>query len=133
MDTKAKCPFCAENRQNGQMEVLAEAKHGLLIAAKDPEGVVTHGRYLIVPKGHIASILDLPPDWQESFAALLRYVPGFEAEDWNISINKGRKAGQRVMGHLHWWIINRENEEGLPSFETGLAGVVKKLNEGLVP
>jgi diadenosine tetraphosphate (Ap4A) HIT family hydrolase len=50
-----------------------------------------------------------------------------EAGDCNISLNLGKKAGQRLE-HLHFWVIVRRGEEGLPSENLGLSALIKLVN-----
>jgi len=117
------CPFCPEN---GKVEVVAEVEAAYLCEVKNgplPEC------YFIIPKQHMESIELLPDDWQRQMNRLLRQIPWwFAGADFNISINVGRKAGQRVK-HLHFWVIPREDESpASPAYELGPATAIAKLH-----
>lgn len=74
-------------------------------------GPLSEGHTLIIPKGHYATIDQVPA---EDVAAMGRIVPGLSkaimqatgAESWNLLQNNGRAAGQAV-GHVHLHIIPR--------------------------
>lgn len=111
------CVFCPGN---GQVRILWETEGAYLIAVIGLDGVEMEGRYLIIPRTHIESVLHLPENWQGDVAKLIRKVPEFVAGlPYNISYNEGRDAGQRIP-HTHAWLIFRRGEEGKPSFQLGL-------------
>lgn len=117
------CPFCTEN---GQVDIIAETAQLYLVKAHG-----TEDDYLVIPKKHLTHYLDLPDNWWREFKLLLldEAIPWFGRDVANnLSINQGRKAGQRVP-HIHWWIIFREDgpEDGL-----GLSALVAQANEALV-
>ena len=98
------CPFCTldENR------VVLVADHAYAVRDGYP---VAEGHTLVVPKRHVASLFDLPPDQR---AALWRLVGKVRAllverhdpDGFNVGLNDGIAAGQTVM-HAHIHVIPR--------------------------
>lgn len=126
----AECPFCTSN---GRVKVLAENREAYLTQVLTSGGEPVPDRYFIIPKQHIESILSLPADWHLYFACLLGKVPGVsEGTSYNLSWNLGAAAGQRVK-HVHCWVILRANEDSLPSYETGMSGLIDKVNSSEAP
>ena len=120
------CPFCLEN---GKVKVIREVDEAYLAQTLSPSGEVMPGRYFIIPKAHITSIIDLPLNFLQPFLFLLTcLVELSEGAHYNISINSGRKAGQRLE-HFHIWVIIREGEEGKPSQDLGMAALINDLNK----
>lgn len=118
--TVQECPFCIKN---GKVNILSETEDAyVVVALKHP------GCYLVVPKQHIESILDLPVNWQSSVADLLRSLPEIQAgEHFNLSYNQGYIAGQRV-SHVHAWVIIRSSNEAEESRGIGLASLISNVN-----
>ena len=118
-DTPPDCPFC---RANGLLHdnPLAETPGGFLLEAKGAPG-----NYLIIPSHHVEALIDLPDDWWKEFKALLAKVP-ITLEDYNLSLNMGKAAGQTVK-HLHFWIIPRP--EGEPASGKGLKVLITEVNQ----
>jgi histidine triad (HIT) family protein len=121
------CPFCFEN---GKIEVIAEAPDGYLVAALDSAGSPMPGCYLLIPKIHTESVIDLPICWQGSVYILLRAIPEVAEgrTDWNLNYNSGKWAGQRVP-HTHGWVVFRSEEESESTRELGLATIVRRSRE----
>ncbi len=122
-----KCPFCVEN---GKVQILHENETAYIVAALGNDRQPMPNHYLIIPKVHAESILDLPAIWQASLNELLRYLIVTRAKpgvSFNLSYNQGREAGQRV-SHVHAWIIFRGDESGTPSHELGLATLLERMN-----
>jgi diadenosine tetraphosphate (Ap4A) HIT family hydrolase len=118
------CPFCPKN---GKVRIMAENAEAYLIAVLE-KGEVLAGCYFIIPKRHVRFIPDLPDNWHVYFTDLLLQIPGMHRDvHYNISLNCGKRAGQMVQ-HLHWWIVQREGEEGMPSYELGLAKLIRSIN-----
>ncbi|MCB9802947.1 HIT domain-containing protein [Candidatus Nomurabacteria bacterium] len=117
------CPFCIKN---GKVTILNETEDAYLVVAINSDGIPMQGRYLIIPKQHIESILDLPVNWQNSVAELLRLIPEVqEGAHFNLSYNQGSVAGQRVP-HVHGWVIIRHIDEAEGSRGIGLASLINK-------
>jgi len=114
----ADCPFC----QRGdllQATVVADGN-----AAYLARPVSNPGNYLIIPKAHVESPLELPADWWQAMQEQLRNIPELSG-DYNISLNVGPAAGQTVK-HLHFWVIPRAAD--LPSSGKGLARLINDAN-----
>lgn len=95
------CPFCTLRPE----QVVASTPDALLIRA-----LGDYDDYLVIPRNHEDWIQDLPATFMADLAILLESIPWWNADaDFNISLNYGRPAGQRIM-HLHWWIIKRSGE-----------------------
>jgi diadenosine tetraphosphate (Ap4A) HIT family hydrolase len=119
MQTVPNCPFCLENKLlNGA--IIAKTDNGFLVEALGHEGC-----YLIIPAVHTEQITDLPDTWWQDFKELSPHVPGL-SENYNISLNIGRVAGQTVK-HLHFWIVPRYPDK--PSSNTGLAGLIRIVDD----
>lgn len=75
------------------------------------------GHVLIIPKGHAATVAELP---EEDAAAVARLLPklcravrdAVAAEGYHVIINNGRAAGQTV-DHVHWHIIPRHSGDDI--------------------
>ena len=78
---------------------------------------VAAGHLLLVPKGHYASVLDVP---EEMGLAVLRaisrmgnaVIETMNADGFNLLQNTHEAAGQTVF-HAHWHIIPRFHGDGL--------------------
>jgi diadenosine tetraphosphate (Ap4A) HIT family hydrolase len=98
------CPFC--DPEPGRIIERAP----LALALRDGFPVST-GHSLVVPRRHIASLIDLEPDEARALWALLKDVRSLldsehRPDGYNIGINDGTAAGQTVM-HLHVHLIPR--------------------------
>ncbi len=62
------------------------------------------GNYLLIPLEHVESLSELSDDWWRDVKQLLGQLPTFN--DYNLSVNVGELAGQRVK-HIHFWLIPR--------------------------
>lgn len=92
------CPLCPQNNLLTET-ILAETSGAYLIRAKSSKS-----NFLIVPKTHVESPIDLPENWWGDFSALLKQVP--KLGQYNLSLNMGKSAGQTV-AHIHFWVIPR--------------------------
>ncbi len=80
-------------------------------------GPIARGHTLVIPKGHWATLDELPA---ETGAAIGRVLPSLSravtkaigAEAWNVLQNNGRAAHQAV-GHVHFHIIPKVEGGGL--------------------
>lgn len=129
-----KCPFCLEN---GKVEILAETEDGYLTYVLDGRGERMELRFFIIPKEPIEDFYELPDAWMETMKYLFRElykllewadVSTDDLEHWNLNLNNGKRAGQRVK-HLHFWIIFRVEPTSSAASEVGLAGLIEKVNQ----
>ena len=113
------CPLCPDN---GLLEapITAQTDGAYLIPARGSDT-----NYLIIPKEHIEDPVKLTDNWWQDVKPLLDKVPG-KGEHYNISLNVGYVAGQRVP-HLHFWIVPRRS--GMPSSDKGLALLIAEKDQ----
>lgn len=113
------CPFCLAN---GRAEATAISSCGRYYLSKD---IGNNEHYLVIPVAHKQDILELDDDWFGALKELVPRIPWYTSgvDGMNISINQGRRAGQRVQ-HLHWWVMYRDGSGG----ELGLAGLIKEYD-----
>ncbi len=115
------CPFCLSS---GKVRILWENEVAYIVAARDSDGILMPGRYLIIPKNHIEKAEDLPNLWHVYMMDLVRKTPEHQdGVDHNINRNQGKAAGQRIK-HVHEWLIFREGEEGTQAEDIGLAAMI---------
>lgn len=130
------CPFCVEN---GFVTIIAETEAAYLIqVVKDMDGIMAEqmGRYFIIPKRHMESIMERPDDWTahenlllwrafneaENDDQLIHVMNGRDLmEAVNTSWNNGKWAGQRVK-HIHLWVIFRYDR-----LEIGMDGMISEI------
>lgn len=99
------CPFCIlESR------IIDETLRMVLIESKFE--VAEKGHYLVIPKRHVTSCLDLnEPEWGESKYLINKAKNIMKVcnlyHDFNVGWNDGKYAGQTVM-HAHIHIIGRK-------------------------
>jgi len=128
-------PFCLEN---GKVVVLDENEMAYLVQVV-AQGKTLIGRYFIIPKEHIESVLERPDTWTRYENELLLVALGLARNDqelmskldgtdphdaMNLNWNNGvPKAGGRVR-HSHLWVIFRY--DGL---DVGLDGAIERVLE----
>jgi len=99
------CPFC--NRIESSEPVAA---NGFAIAF--PDGFpVSDGHTLVVPRRHISSLWDLPPNelndvWVLADEVRAQLASSHSPDGFNVGVNDGGPAGQTV-DHAHVHIIPR--------------------------
>ena len=98
------CPFCNPDPER----VWLENEVGVVLWDAFP---VSKGHTLVVPKQHVASLYDLPPEQQLSLWELVRDArqrlqDEFSPDGFNIGLNDGAAAGQTIM-HVHIHVIPR--------------------------
>jgi diadenosine tetraphosphate (Ap4A) HIT family hydrolase len=98
------CPFC----EPAPERIVASAPLALALRDAYP---ISPGHALIVPRRHIASLVDLQPDEARSLWALLKDVRALldsehRPDGYNVGVNDGAAAGQTVM-HLHVHLVPR--------------------------
>lgn len=118
--SKPDCPFCLENNLL-KGRILAETDGGYLLP---PKGNEEGQGYLLIPKQHAESLLDLADDWWSHVKQLVPSIPDFP-EQFNVNVNVGPDAGQSVK-HLHFWIVPRIS--GLPSSGKGLLSLMSQVD-----
>jgi diadenosine tetraphosphate (Ap4A) HIT family hydrolase len=112
------CIFCRANSQL-ENEVLTSSAEAYVIApTTSPEN------YLIIPKTHYTSLEQLPDNWWHEMKTCLASLKNLG--DYNLSINLGEQAGQRLK-HLHFWVVRRD--AGKPSSTKGLAALIAQIDE----
>ena len=100
------CPFC--DLPNERVFLETETTRVFLDAFP-----ITEGHTLVIPRRHVASIFELPPEelaalWSQ--VAFVRKVIAkkYCAHAFNIGVNDGSAAGQTVL-HAHIHVIPRRN------------------------
>lgn len=91
------CPFCARIAAD---DAEAASQHAVAFPDAYP---VAPGHTLVVPRRHIESIFDLPPDEYADLWGLVHKVrSALDADSANIGVNDGAAAGQTIYhGHVH--------------------------------
>ena len=113
------CPFCLSN---GLLEtpLLAETAQAYLTTVQ-----TSSSRYLIIPKIHSTKPGELPDEWWAEVKSLAEKIKP-QLSDYNVSINIGQTAGQRIE-HLHFWVIPRQPKR--PSSGLGMAALIDRVDE----
>jgi histidine triad (HIT) family protein len=114
------CPFCLQNNILTPDQILAQSDNAFTITPRGAEG-----NYLIIPKAHAESPLELADNWWQDVKQLLLQVPDLHVP-YNLSFNIGKVAGQSV-SHLHLWVIPRS--EGQPASGKGFARLIAEVNQ----
>ncbi len=115
------CPFCQpQNSQN----ILLETQDCRAILDSFP---VAPGHALIIPRRHLASYFDLPPEEQQLLWAMVneckKYLQEhYHPDGFNIGINIGDAAGQTIP-HVHIHLIPRYTGD-TPKPKGGVRGVI---------
>lgn len=131
------CPFCLEN---GFVTIIGETEVAYLVqVVKNVDGkpVLQVGRYFIIPKQHMESVLERPDDWTVHEKSLLwraldvagrddrlmELMDGRELLDaLNLNWNNGEWAGQLVL-HPHLWVIFRYDD-----LKVGMDGMITEIS-----
>lgn len=101
------CPFCNLDREQEQVIYRDEEVTALLSQSQ-----VKEGHTLIIPNDHVTDLKDLEKETCLRMFDLLTKVAnaleeGLDADGYNVAINQGTYAGQRVK-HLHVHILPRK-------------------------
>lgn len=130
------CPFCPEN---GLVKIIDETEVAYLVqVVKNVDGqwIEQLGRYFIIPKQHMESVLERPDDWTVHENTLLWRALDIASRDGllmqsmgereliealNLNWNNGKWAGQLVL-HPHLWVIFRYD-----TLEIGMDGMILDL------
>jgi len=98
------CPFCNLPKER----VLLETETTLAFLDGYP---VTEGHALLIPKRHVASIFELPPEelaalWAQVATVRKLLAEKYRPDAFNVGVNDGTAAGQTVP-HAHIHVIPR--------------------------
>jgi len=98
------CPFC----KLPQERVFLATETTLAFLDAYP---VTEGHALVIPKRHVASIFELPPEelaalWSQVATVRKLLAEKYSPDAFNIGVNDGAAAGQTV-SHAHIHVIPR--------------------------
>jgi diadenosine tetraphosphate (Ap4A) HIT family hydrolase len=123
-DIREGCDFCLPNGKMPEDRILFKIDAAYVIR---PRGHAI-GRFLIIPGVHCEELDELPATWMSELNECDKALrtQGLLAPERNITINLGKLAGQ-TFPHLHFWAIDRSTPD-LPSSDTGLAGLIDKVN-----
>ncbi len=111
------CPFCRSNDLLSVPIISTSSNAYLIPAATD------NTSYLIIPNDHCEAVNELPDGWWHDVKSLLPDT--LKLADYNISINIGAAAGQKIK-HLHFWVIPRT--AGLMSSNKGMAALIAEID-----
>jgi histidine triad (HIT) family protein len=111
----ADCVFCAILAGSTPAHVVADEPAGLVFLDARP---VFPGHALVVPRTHLETLADLPPDELPGFFGLVRRVTiaverGLDADGTFVAMNN--KVSQSVP-HLHCHVVPRRRKDGLRGF-----------------
>jgi histidine triad (HIT) family protein len=102
------CPFCAIAQGKLDAYIIHENEALMVLLDVMP---ITKGHILVIPKRHIANLLECPAELAmeiggalPAMSRALRQVLG--ADNFNVLNNNGERAGQTVE-HLHFHIVPR--------------------------
>lgn len=98
------CPFCPPPSDR------VVASNDLAVAIRDGYPV-SPGHTLVIPKRHVASLVEVTKDeaaalWSLIAEARAQLDAELKPDGYNVGVNDGRAAGQTVM-HLHVHLIPR--------------------------
>ena len=108
------CIFCRIVR--GELPCTKVYEDGDILAFLDI-GPISSGHTLVIPKGHYATLLDIPEDLAAKFMPALSRVgkavmTATKADGFNCLQNNFAASGQIVF-HSHWHVIPRFEGDGL--------------------
>jgi diadenosine tetraphosphate (Ap4A) HIT family hydrolase len=117
---KKSCPFCSTLAS----DLVAENLHALARRDLYP---LTEGHTLVVPREHVRSVFDLPPEGQQAVWRLVAEVRDQllrmeGVEGVNVGINDGEAAGQTV-AHAHVHVIPRRKGD-VPDPRGGIRRII---------
>lgn len=109
------CVFCDVVAGDLAAEVVFEDESFLAFLDHRP---VQKGHILMVPRQHLATLLDLPPDLHERFVANAQHlaaavVDGLGAQGSFVAINN---VVSQSVPHLHLHVVPRTRGDGLKGF-----------------
>lgn len=117
MDAQKECIFCKIARKEIKSEIVKESAN--FIAFKDINPVA-EGHTLIIPRGHYATLFDIPSKMGEEMLDFAKQIAKEMIDKkigsgFNIIMNNLAPAGQLVM-HAHIHIIPRKEKDGIRFF-----------------
>ncbi|MDE1836241.1 MAG: HIT family protein [Euryarchaeota archaeon] len=126
------CIFCSIARHEAPARIVYEDEGTIAFLDKFP---LSRGHTLVVPKGHVDRLTELP---REQYTPLLstlsevcRRVERL-SRHYNVGVNQGALAGQIVF-HLHFHVIPRyEDQPTFPRQRRGISDEEGKEVHGLL-
>lgn len=114
------CPFCNLAKER----VFLETETTLAVLDAFP---VTEGHALVIPKRHVASIFELPPQelaalWAQVAPVRKQLAKKYSPDAFNIGVNDGPAAGQTVP-HAHIHVIPRRKGDA-PAPRGGIRWII---------
>ena len=111
--TDDECIFCGIVREDIPARVVTTTEHTVAFLDANP---LAAGHTLVVPRGHYATVGELPTDVRDAlFVQLGRLAPAIEtavdADASNIGFNNGPESGQEIP-HVHGHVIPRFAGDG---------------------
>ena len=109
------CAFCAILAGDGPADVVHDGPSAMAFLDTSP---VFHGHVLLVPRSHVTTLADLPPDELPGFFTLAQRLEravesATEAPGSLIMINN---VISQSVPHLHLHVIPRRSKDGLRFF-----------------
>jgi histidine triad (HIT) family protein len=109
------CAFCAVVAGDGPADIVHDGPSTMAFLDTSP---VFHGHVLLVPRTHVTTLADLPPDELPGFFALAQRLEravetAMEAPGSLIMINN---VISQSVPHLHLHVIPRRPKDGLRFF-----------------
>ena len=104
MSQQEDCPFCQIARGEMDTEFVHEGENLVAFEDLDPKAPV---HVLIIPREHLTSVTDAPPDTLKELMEATQAVAekqGVAESGYAIRINNGEDAGQEVE-HLHIHVL----------------------------
>ena len=120
--SETQCPFCA-------LDPARVVISDLEVIAVSDGYPVTEGHTLVIPRRHVTTLFQLPPEEQANIWVFVSRVRNFLAaklnvENFNVGVNDGTLAGQTVP-HAHIHIIPRR-EGDVPDPRGGVRWVIPR-------
>ena len=108
------CIFCKIIKKEIPAKIIYEGEDCLAFLDINPN---THGHALAIPREHAADFSSMSEDAaRRLIVGVHRIAPQLVkilgADGYNLALNNGQAAGQLV-GHVHWHIIPRVNDDNL--------------------
>ncbi|MEU5163387.1 HIT domain-containing protein [Streptomyces sp. NPDC020875] len=107
---KTPCVFCAIAAGTSPAAVVREWDDALAIRPRS--GGVNDGHTLVIPRIHVANAVENPDVTAYTVRRAAQYAAEIGA-DLNLITSVGPDATQTV-SHLHWHVIPRAKDDGLP-------------------
>ena len=98
------CLFCRIVAGAIPAERIYEDEHCIAFRDIQPQAPV---HVLVVPRIHVASLMDLPPELGGPMMGAIQAIArleGLESPGFRVVTNIGKEGGQSV-AHLHWHIL----------------------------